>query len=62
MFGSEYALKTYNKKIYEKYLESGKNADEYFKEYFDQLFAKREGTKEKKEKRNKASYNQNNKH
>lgn len=42
MFGAEYALKTYNKNIYQKYLDSGQSAEEYFEEYFTELFAKRE--------------------
>lgn len=42
MFGAEYALKTYNKNIYQKYLDSGQSAEKYFEEYFTELFAKRE--------------------
>ena len=42
VFGAEYALQVYNKNIYQKYLESGQSAEEYFTEYFDELFAKRE--------------------
>lgn len=49
LFGAEYALKTYNKKIYEKYLDQKEmTAEQYFNWYFEQLEDKREKAEEKK--------------